>query len=146
MEYFKGLDVGQSQTFGEYEVSREEVVSFARQYDPQPFHTDPEAASESMFGGLVASGWHTAAMTMRLLVEHYLTDSRALGATGVDELRWREPVRPGDVLRVETEVVDKEPWDDHRGLVHVTIRTLNDDDQPVLTMTALVLWERAKSE
>jgi len=142
MDYFEDLEVGQSLSFGEYEVTDEEIVSFAQQYDPQPFHTDPEAATESMFGGLVASGWHTAAMTMRLLVDNYISESRALGAAGVDELRWREPVAPGDVLSVETEIVDKDVWDEGRGLVHVAVTTLDDDDQAVLTMTALVLWER----
>lgn len=142
MEYFEELEIGQSRSFGAYEVTGEEIVTFAQQYDPQPSHTDRTAAEESMFGGLVASGWHTAAMTMRLLVDNYIADSRAVGATGVDELRWREPVRPGDVLTVETEIVDREPWDDHRGLVHVAITTRNDADDPVLTMTGLVLWER----
>lgn len=146
MDYFETLDIGQSDSFGEYEVIREDIVDFAQQYDPQSFHTDESVAAESMFGGLVASGWHTAAMTMRLLVDNYIADSRAQGATGVDELRWREPVRPGDVLSVETEIVDKEPWDDHRGLVHVDIVTANDADDPVLTMTALVLWERGRQE
>jgi len=145
MDYYEDLEIGQSTSFGEYEVTAEEIVSFAQQYDPQPFHTDPEAATESMFGGLVASGWHTAAMTMRLLVDNYINESRALGAAGVDDLRWREPVEPGDVLSVETEIVDKETWDERRGLVHVAITTLNDADQPVVTMTTLVLWERTPS-
>lgn len=142
MEYFEELSIEQSDSFGTYEVTADEIVDFAEQYDPQPFHTDPEAAAASMFGGLVASGWHTAAMTMRLLVDNYMTDSRALGATGVDELRWREPVEPGDVLTVDTEIVDTEVWDEDRGLVYVDIETTDESGQPVLTMTALVLWER----
>jgi len=142
MDYFEDLTVGQSMAFGEYEVTSDEIISFATQYDPQPFHTDPEAAAASMFGGLVASGWHTAAMTMRLLVDNYISDARALGAVGVDELRWRTPVEPGDVLSVETEIVDTEVWDERRGLVSVDVTTLDGDDQPVLTMTAQVLWER----
>jgi len=142
MNYFEDLEIGHSQSFGEYEVTADEIVSFAQQYDPQPFHTDPEAAEDSMFGGLVASGWHTAAMTMRLLVDNYIDDSRALGAAGVDELRWRKPVRPGDVLSVETEIVDTEPWDEQRGLVSVAVTTADESGQTVLTMTSLVLWER----
>ena len=142
MEYFEELSIGQSASFGRYEVTDDEIVEFASQYDPQPFHTDPEAAEASMFGGLVASGWHTAAMTMRLLVDNYITGSRALGAAGVDELRWREPVEPGDVLSVETEIVETEVWDEERGLVHVDVETSDEDGQPVLTMTAQVLWER----
>lgn len=142
MAYFEDLETGESRSFGEYEVTREGIVSFAEQYDPQPFHTDDEAAEASMFGGLVASGWHTAAVTMRMLVDGYISDSRALGAAGVDELRWREPVEPGDVLSVETEIVDTEAWDDERGLVRVAVTTTNERGRPVLTMTALVLWER----
>ncbi|QGA83178.1 MaoC family dehydratase [Halomicrobium sp. LC1Hm] len=145
MEYFEELTVGHTESFGRYEVTEDEIVSFAEQYDPQPFHTDADAARESMFGGLVASGWHTAAMTMRLLVDEYIASSRALGAAGVDELRWRKPVEPGDVLTVETEIVETEPWDESRGLVHVAIETTNDEGAPVQTMTALVLWERKEA-
>lgn len=142
MEYFEELSIGETHSFGTYEVRQEEIVSFAKQYDPQPFHTDEARARESMFDGLVASGWHTAAMTMRVLVDEFLTDSRALGATGVDELRFRTPVRPGDTLSVETEVVDREPWDDKRGHVHVRVATTNQSGDVVLSMVALVLWER----
>lgn len=140
MEYYEDLAVGDTTQCGEYDVTREEITTFAKQYDPQPIHTDPEASS--LFDGLIASGWHTAAMTMRLLVDNYMADSRALGATGVDGLRWREPVEPGDVLTVDTEIVDTEVWDEDRGLVHVDIETTDESGQPVLTMTALVLWER----
>lgn len=140
-DYFEDLEVGERAAFGEYEVRKDDVVEFGEQFDPQPFHVDEAAARESMFGGLVASGWHTASITMRLLVDNYLAESRALGAVGVDELRFRDPVRPGDVLHVETEIVEKEPWDDDRGLVHCQITTTNEDDT-VLTMVGLVLWER----
>jgi acyl dehydratase len=142
MEYFEELAVGDSERFGDYEVTRAEVTSFAGQYDPQPMHTDPEAAAASMFGGLVASGWHTAAMTMRLLVDGRLADSRALGALGVDSLRWPEPVRPGDRLAVATEIREKEPFDDDRGRVAIEVTTTNQDGDTVLSMVAQVLWER----
>jgi acyl dehydratase len=121
---FEDATVGATATHGSYEVTREEIVAFGRQYDPQPFHTDAEAARESTFGGLVASGWHTAAATMRLLVDGMFAGSGALGAVGVDELRWPTPVRPGDRLSVATEVVGTEP--DYRpgvGLVSVRVRT-----------------------
>ncbi|MBX0302814.1 MaoC family dehydratase [Haloarcula salinisoli] len=142
MEYFEALAVGDTDSFGEYEVTAEEVTSFAGQYDPQPIHTDPEAAAASMFGELVASGWHTAAMTMRLLVDGWLTDSRALGALGVDSLRWPEPVRPGDRLSVSTEIREKEPFDDDRGRVAIEVTTTTQRGDTVLSMVAQVLWER----
>jgi len=140
-DYFEDLDVGETDSFGAYEVTRDGIVDFGQQFDPQPFHVDEEAASESMFGGLVASGWHTASMTMRLLVDNFLSESRALGAAGIDDLRFRTPVQPGDSLTVDTEIVDKEHWDDQRGLVHCYIETSN-DEEVVMTMTGLVLWER----
>ncbi len=139
---YEAVEIGARDTFGSYEVTSEEIVSFAEQYDPQQFHTDPEVARESMFGELVASGWHTAAMTMRMLVDNHLAESAAMGSPGVDKLRWRQPVRPGDVLAVETEYVDKEPWDDDRGVVTTDITTRNQDGDPVLTMTAKVLYGR----
>lgn len=142
MEYFEELAVGDTDSFGEYEVTAQAVTDFAGQYDPQPIHTDPEAAAASMFGGLVASGWHTAAMTMRLLVDGWLTDSRALGALGVDSLRWPEPVRPGDRLSVSTEIREKEPFDEDRGRVAIEVTTTTQRGDTVLSMTAQVLWER----
>ena len=106
--YFEDIEVGETHEQGSYEVTEEEIVEFAEQYDPQPFHTDPEAAEESSFGGLAASGWHTAAMCMRLLVEAMAdADWASQGARGVNELRWIKPVRPGDSLTVEYEVVEK---------------------------------------
>jgi acyl dehydratase len=141
MDYFEDLAVGDTDSFGSYEVTEAEVVEFAERYDPQPFHTDPEAAAASPFGGLVASGWHTAAMTMRMLVEGALSEMATRGAAGVDELRWRQPVRPGQTLSVEVEVAGKRDWDDETGLAEVAITTLADGDT-ALTMTGLVLVSR----
>jgi acyl dehydratase len=140
--YFEGIDVGDERSFGAYHVTEAEILEFAGQYDPQPFHTDKEAAQGSMFGGLVASGWHTAAITMRMLVDNYLSESRALGAVGVDELRWRQPVRPDETLSVETEVVDKEPWGEGQGMgvVHSETRTKSEDDTTKMTFVGLVLF------
>jgi acyl dehydratase len=142
MEFYEDLEVGGTASFGTYEVTREEIVTFAEQYDPQPFHTDEAAAEASMFGGLVASGWHTASMTMRLLVDNYLSESGALGALGIDELRWPAPVEPGDTLSVRTEITEKDVWDDDRGRVATEITTTTGDDEVVLSMTAQVLWRR----
>lgn len=140
-EYFEDVSVGDAIETGTYVADREEIVEFGRKYDPQPMHTDPEAAADSMFGGLVASGWHTCAMSMRLLVEDYFASTRALGAVGVDELRFPSPVYPGDELTVRGEVIDKEPWDDERGLVESEVETTV-ADRTVLSMVGKVLWER----
>lgn len=144
--YYEDLSVGDTEEFGERDVTAEEITEFAERYDPQPFHTDPEAAADSIFGGLVASGWHTASMCMRLLVENVFDESRAMGAIGVDDLRWPTAVRPGDTLRVRTEVLDKEPWRPGVGLVHNGAVVLNHDDETVMTMTGLVLFERRNPE
>ena len=92
--------------FGPIAVDEAEVIAFARRFDPQPIHTDPAAAAAGPFGGLIASGWHTASLVMRVLVEHYLARRASLASPGIDELRWLQPVRPGDVLRVRTTVLE----------------------------------------
>src|SRR6187549_3720723 len=108
MIYFEDCEVGAETLFGHYDVTRDEVLEFARKYDPQPFHLSDEAAARTHFGKLAASGWHTTAMTMSMLVASMEEQPQAsLGAAGIDELRWLRPVFPGDILRVETEVVEK---------------------------------------
>ncbi len=137
---YEDVTVGDTRSFGEYEVTREEILEFAGQYDPQSFHVDEDAAESSIFGGLVASGWHTAAMTMRMLVDGELNDSGAMGAVGVDELRWPNPVRPGDVLSLSTEVLEKEPFREGVGLVCSRTVTTNDDGETVMSMVGRVLY------
>ena len=141
-ETFEAVPVGEQREFGDYEVTREEILEFGAAYDPQTFHVDEDAAAESMFGGLIASGWHTGAMTMRMIVDNYLAESGAMGSPGVDELRWPAPVRPGDVLRVRAEPVEKEAWNDDIGAVVIDTTTLTDADEPVQTMQARVLFPR----
>jgi acyl dehydratase len=147
MTYYEDLTTGQRDTVGSYEVTESEIIEFAEQYDPQPMHTDPETAEESMFGGLVASGWHTTSMCMRLLVENYLADSAAMGSPGADELRWHEPVCPGDELTVETEVLEKRPSESRpdRGLVRVEVGVRNDEGTLVMSMEPLVFWGRREA-
>jgi acyl dehydratase len=112
VRYFEDIEIGETHEHGSYDVTEEEIVEFAEQYDPQPFHTDPEAAKETSFGGLAASGWHTAAMCMRLLVEAMEeAEWASQGARGVDELRWIRPVRPGDSITAEYEVIEKRDGD-----------------------------------
>ncbi|WP_174284773.1 MaoC family dehydratase [Sphingomonas bacterium] len=106
--YFEDLEIGRKASFGGYAVTRDEVVAFAAKFDPQPFHLSDEAAAATHFGRLSASGWHTAAMTMAMVVENMKADRQAgLGSPGIDELKWLTPVYPGDTLRCETEIVEK---------------------------------------
>jgi acyl dehydratase len=148
-DYFEDAEVGATAAFGRRTVTAEEIRSFAREYDPQPFHLDEAAARESPFGGLIASGWHTCALTMRMLVDNLLAESGAVGAAGVDELRWPNPLRPGDTLSVEAEIVGTEPFRPTTGLVLVESVTANDDAEPVMRMTGRILFprrERASEE
>ncbi|MBB3954714.1 MaoC family dehydratase [Novosphingobium sediminicola] len=106
--FFEDLVQGETHKFGQYEVKRDEVIDFARAYDPHEFHLSDEAAANSHFGRLSASGWHTCAMTMRMMVDQMHEKGLAsMGGAGVDELRWMAPVYPGDVLRVESELLEK---------------------------------------
>jgi acyl dehydratase len=120
-------------------VEQEEVIAFAKRFDPQPFHTDPQAAKQSAFGGLIASGWHTASLMMRLFVDHYLSHVASLGSPGVDQLRWLKPVRPGDrlVLRVTVHEVKRSRSKPDRGILHSHIEVLNQHREVVMTMKAL---------
>lgn len=108
MQYYEDIVVGSIARFGHYHVTRDEVVGFARKYDPQPFHLSDEAAARTHFGKLSASGWHTCAMTMAMLVAHLKANEQAgLGSPGIDALQWLKPVHPGDTLRCESEVLEK---------------------------------------
>ncbi len=145
MRYFEDLTVGERAAFGRYEVTRDEVIEFARKYDPQPFHLDDEAAAATHFGRLAASGWHSCAMTMAMMVAQMETHRQAsLGAAGIDELRWLRPVFPGDVLRCETELLEKTPSRSRpeMGSTRSRMTTFNQDDQPVLTFVARTLIAR----
>ena len=142
MQYFEDIQVGAKSSFGRYEVTREEVIAFASKYDPQPFHLSDEAAATTHFGRLSASGWQTCAMTMSMVVENLKAHRQAgLGSPGVDELRWLKPVYPGDVLRCETEVLDKRPSQSRpeMGSFRSKVTVLNQDDIPVLTFTSIGL-------
>ncbi|MFC6796551.1 MULTISPECIES: MaoC family dehydratase [unclassified Haladaptatus] len=142
--HFEEFEAGQTFEFGSVTLSEAEIIEFAETYDPQPFHVDPEAAAESMFGGLIASGWQTCAVSMRLLADNLLNETASLGASGVDELRWHRPVRPGDTLSVRVEVLDTEPAanDPNRGHVRYEFSAFNQDDDRVLSMEALGMFAR----
>lgn len=139
LRYYEDLEVGAKASFGRYEVTREEVVEFAKKYDPQPFHLSDEDAAQTFFGRLSASGWHTAAMTMRMAVDHMRSNRQAgLGSPGIDELKWLRPVYPGDTLRCETELLEKRLSASRPGMGITRGRTtvFNQDDQPVMTFVA----------
>lgn len=143
IQYLDDIVVGTVTRFGRYEVTRDEVVAFAERYDPQPFHLSDEAAADTYFGRLSASGWHTCAMMMAMLVEQLKAHRQAgLGSPGVDELRWLTPVYPGDVLRCESEVLDKRRSASRPGIgiYRSRVTVFNQDDAAVLSMitTALI--------
>ena len=145
MIYFEDVEVGAERVFGHYDVTREEVLEFARKYDPQPFHLSDEAAARTHFGRLAASGWHTCAMTMRVVVDAITADRQAgLGSPGVDELRWLKPVFPGDRITVHGKVVDKTPSRSKPeiGSVRTEMTVTNQDDAPVMRFTSIVLMQR----
>ena len=147
--YFEDIPIGESRDCGSYRITRDEIVAFGRQYDPQPFHIDEDAAARSPFGGLIASGWQTVAITMRLMVlDMFATGSGSLGSPGADEIRWLEPVRPGDTLAVRTEVVEKVPSRSkpERGLVKVRATASNQHGRDVMTMIGLGFFPRRGGE
>jgi acyl dehydratase len=135
--YFEDFEPGQVFELGTRTVTEEEIVDFARRWDPQPFHLDPEAAKDSVFGGLIASGWHTGAMWMRLYVDAMLGPS-SMGSPGIEELRWLAPVRPGDTLRGRLTVLETTPSERQpgRGTIRVVGEMVNQDDTVVMRMTS----------
>jgi len=150
MRYWDDIAVGDRAAFGHYQVTREEVLDFARKYDPQPFHLSDEEAAKTHFGRLAASGWHTTAMTMAMLVaDMQAGEPRAgLGAAGIDELRWLRPVHPGDVLRCETVVEDTRPSGSRpdMGSTRTRMTVFNQDDVAVMSFVAIGLWRRRPTE
>ena len=145
MLYWEDLDVGSKTEFGSYDVTREEVLEFARKYDPQPFHLSDEAAAKTHFGRIAASGWHTAAMTMRVIVDALTRQPQAgLGSPGVDELRWLRPVYPGDTLNVRGEIIEKTPSRSKPGLGTIRTKTTvtNQDGVDVMQYSSIVLMQR----
>jgi acyl dehydratase len=137
---YEAVTVGETLEVGSTEITREEIIDFAESYDPQSFHLDDDP--DGPFEGVIASGWHTAAVTMGLVVEGYLQDAAAVGSPGLDGLRWREPVRPGDTLSATITFAEKEPWDEERGLVHQEVEAYNQRDATVMWMDALTLYRR----
>ena len=146
--WFEDYEPGSVHEFGSIRVEEEEVLAFGRRFDPQLFHTDVEAAKGTEYGGLIASGWHTAALMMRLYSDHYLSRVATLVSPGVDELRWRRPVRPGDRLWLRVTVLEARSSASRpdRGIVRSAVEMVNQHDEVVMTVTALNFFLRRPGE
>jgi acyl dehydratase len=144
VRYWEDFAIGDVTDLGPVTVTAEEIVEFAERYDPQPFHLDEEAGRSTPFGGLIASGWHTTALFMGMFVRAILLDSASLGSPGVDEIRWRAPVRPGDTLTGRTTITDVRPSETNpgRGTVFTTNEVFNQDGTLVMSMKARGFFAR----
>ena len=142
--HLEDLTPGQIHHLGRRTLERDEIVAFARDWDPQPFHLDEAAAATSIYGGLIASGWHTACVFMRLFVDGLLHRAAAMGSPGIEELRWLKPVRPGDTLEARLEILEVRPSRSKpdRGLVRARSVVLNQDAEEVLSFVATLLFKR----
>ncbi|MFN4309164.1 MAG: MaoC family dehydratase [Ferrovibrio sp.] len=148
MKYLEDFAVGQVLDFPPRTVSEEEIIAFARDYDPQPFHLDREAAKQSLFGGLCASGWHTAGLMMRMLVDHMIGKYASMGSPGVDQLRWVKPVFPGDTLQLRGEILEVRPSQSKpdRGVITSRYEMRNQKGEVVLTMQAKGMYGRRPAQ
>jgi acyl dehydratase len=142
--FWEDFRVGDSAPMGEAVIDRDEVIEFASKYDPQSFHIDEAAAKASMYGGLIASGWHTVALVMRMMVDSYLSKAASLGSPGVDNVRWLKPVRPGDRIRGQRTVLESRASSSRpgMGLVKTRWEVYNQNDELVMTMEGYGMFER----
>jgi acyl dehydratase len=142
--YFEDFEIGKVIEVGTRTVSEEEIIAFAKQFDPQPFHVDKDAAAHSLYGGIIASGWHTCSMMMRLMVDGFLGKTASLGSPGVDEVRWLKPVRGGDTLTVTTTALDAQPSRSKadRGVVHTLWQATNQHGEVVATVKGMGMFGR----
>jgi acyl dehydratase len=134
--YLEDYIVGSTAEIGSLTVSQDEIIAFGKQYDPQPFHVDPEVAKAWPYGGLIASGWHTAAMMMRIVVDNFIDGDTSLGSPGVGPIRWKLPVRPGDVLRVRARILERRRSQSKpdRGSLTFEVEVLNQNDEVVMVV------------
>ena len=145
--WFEDYSPGAVYEFGPIVVDESEIIAFARKFDPQTMHVDPRKAADGLFGGLIASGWHTAGLLMRLAVDHYLSSVASIASPGVDELRWKAPVRPGDRLKLRVSVLESRPSATKldRGMVISLLEGVNEADVVVCSMKAMNLLLRRNS-
>lgn len=144
IRYFEDFQVGDVFELGTTSASEEEIIAFARQFDPQPFHVDPAQARESVFGGIIASGWNTASLLMRLLVDNFLRETVSLGSPGVDEVRWLQPLRPGDTLRARFTILECRASKSRAdmGILRSRSEVFNQRDELVMTVIGVHLVGR----
>lgn len=142
--YFEDFEVGRTIPVGSCTVSEEEIIDFATRFDPQPFHVDRDAAATSIYGGIIASGWHTCAMMMRLMVDGFLSEAASMGSPGVDEIRWIKPVRAGDTLTVTTTPLEARPSGSKpdRGVVVTMWEAKNQHGELVATVKGMGMFRR----
>ncbi len=142
--YFEDYAPGAVLEYGHIPVTEADIVEFARRFDPQDMHVDPEAAARGLFGGLIASGWHTAAMMMRLFADNFLSKVASLASPGIDELRWLQPVRPGDTLRIRVTVLEASSSRSRpdRGMVRTLVEVLNQQEEVVMSLKPMNIIRR----
>ncbi len=140
--YFEDYRVGEQVEFGNYRMTEEQIVAFARDFDPQPFHVDKDAARQSVYGGLVASGWHTASAMMRMMVDHFISTKTSMGSPGMDEIRWLKPVRPGDTLRVRLTVLSakRSTSKPDRGVINQLLEVVNQNGDVVMVSKGMGMY------
>jgi acyl dehydratase len=145
--YFEDFEAGDVFELGSHTITKDEIVAFARQFDPQPFHVDEQAARDGPFDGLIASGWHTGALWMRLYVDAVVGDSISMGSPGIEELRWLQPVRPGDTLQGRLTVLETTPSSRRhdRGTVRSRGELFNQDGETVLSLVARGYFGRRRT-
>jgi len=142
--WFDDYTAGETLEFGDHTVGEAEIIAFARQFDPQPFHVDLQAAARSPFGGLIASGWHTGSLMMRMMVDHFVSPRASLGSPGLDEIRWLQPVRPGDRLRVRLTITGtrRSTTRPDRGTIDQLVEVLNQRDEVVMSCRGKGIYRR----
>ena len=142
--YWEDFNVGERMVLGTKTFTEEEIIRFAKEFDPQPFHIDKEKAEQSFFGGIIASGWHTCSVAMRMMCDAYLNESASIGSPGVDNIRWLKPVRPGDTLRVERVILESRASSSKVdiGIVKSRWETFNQHNELVMSMEGISMFKR----
>ena len=145
--YWEDFKVGERMVLGTKTFSEDEIIGFAKQFDPQVFHVDKELAKQSYFGGIIASGWHTCAIAMRLMCDAYLNESASIGSPGVDNIRWLKPVRPGDTLRMERVILESRPSSSKPdiGIVKSRWEAFNQHNERVMSMEGISMFKRREA-